>query len=73
MEKQLKIVKKYVGDAADKISHTVSPMVATGRWLKEQYPDAVTVFIGPCIAKKDEAEQYLGIPNLGAVPFIENK
>ena len=38
----VKIVKKYVGDAADNISHTVSPMVATGRWLKEQYPDAVT-------------------------------
>ena len=50
-------VKKYVGDAADKISHTVSPMVATGRWLKEQYPDAVTVFIGPCIAKKSEAKE----------------
>jgi iron only hydrogenase large subunit-like protein len=53
----VKIVKKYVGDAADKISHTVSPMVATGRWLKEQYPDAVTVFIGPCIAKKSEAKE----------------
>ncbi|MEE3309410.1 MAG: hypothetical protein VZR57_09730, partial [Sharpea azabuensis] len=25
------------------------------------------------IHNKDEAEQYLGIPNLGAVPFIENK
>ena len=53
----VKIVKKYVGDAADKISHTVSPMVATGRLLKEQYPDAVTVFIGPCIAKKSEAKE----------------
>lgn len=52
------IVKKYVPDAADKVSHTVSPMVATGRWLKEQYPDATTVFIGPCIAKKGEAKGY---------------
>lgn len=25
------------------------------------------------IHNKDEAEQYLGIPNLGAVPFIDNK
>ena len=35
-------------------SDTVSPMVAVSRMLKCQDPDCVTVFIGPCIAKKGE-------------------
>lgn len=35
-------------------SSTVSPMVAVSRYLKSQDPDCVTVFIGPCIAKKGE-------------------
>ena len=35
-------------------SDTVSPMVAVSRYLKSQDPECVTVFIGPCIAKKGE-------------------
>ena len=35
-------------------SSTVSPMVAVSRYLKVLDPDCVTVFIGPCIAKKGE-------------------
>lgn len=35
-------------------STTVSPMVAVSRYLKALDPDCVTVFIGPCIAKKFE-------------------
>ena len=35
-------------------STTVSPMVAVNRYLKSQDPECVTVFIGPCIAKKGE-------------------
>ena len=35
-------------------SATVSPMVAVSRYLKSMDPDCVTVFIGPCIAKKGE-------------------
>ena len=37
-------------------STTVSPMVAVSRYLKSQDPDCVTVFIGPCIAKKGETQ-----------------
>ena len=29
--------------------------------IKSRYPNAKTVFIGPCVAKKDEAEYYEGI------------
>ena len=35
-------------------STTVSPMVAISRYLKSLDPDCVTVFVGPCIAKKGE-------------------
>ncbi len=41
-------------ELADKISTTVSPMCAVSRMIKAKDPDAVTVFIGPCVAKKSE-------------------
>lgn len=49
------MIKKHVPAAESKISQTVSPMVACGRYVKELNSEAVTVFIGPCIAKKAEA------------------
>ena len=48
-------IKKYFPEVADKVSHNPSPMVAVSKFLKEQDPKAVTVFIGPCTAKKREA------------------
>ena len=39
---------------AENISSTVSPMVACNRYLKATHPGCITVFIGPCIAKKGE-------------------
>lgn len=38
------------------LSSTVSPMCAISRYLKTMHPGCVTVFVGPCIAKKAEAE-----------------
>lgn len=52
------LVQKHLPDEAHKVSTTVSPMVACGRYVKSQHPDAVNVFIGPCIAKKGEARKY---------------
>ena len=37
------------------MSTVVSPMCAVSRYLKAIHPGCVTVFIGPCIAKKSEA------------------
>ena len=48
-------IKKYFPEVADKVSHNSSPMVAVSKFLKEQDPKAVTVFVGPCTAKKREA------------------
>ena len=41
----------------DKISNELTPMVATARKIKEDYPDASVVFIGPCASKKLEASR----------------
>ena len=40
---------------AENMSTTISPMVAIARYLKKDEPDAKVIFIGPCIAKKQEA------------------
>lgn len=39
------------------IPGSVSPMIACGRSIKRLHPQAVTVFIGPCVAKKAEAKE----------------
>ena len=36
---------------------TVSPMLAAARSIKIIHPEAITVFIGPCMAKKTEAHE----------------
>ncbi len=36
-------------------SEIISPMCAVSRYLKAMYPGCVTVFIGPCVAKKAES------------------
>ncbi len=40
------------------VSETHSPMVYAAKRVKEQYPDADVVFIGPCLAKRYEAESF---------------
>ncbi len=47
-------VQKFHPELKDKISHQGSPMATTGKIIKQKYPDALTVFIGPCTAKKAE-------------------
>jgi len=47
-------VEKNFPELAQYISQTPSPMVMTGRRIKEKDPRARVVFIGPCVAKKKE-------------------
>lgn len=49
------MIHRHFPQLESAISTTISPMAATSRYLKALYPDALTVFIGPCIAKKSEA------------------
>lgn len=49
------LIEKHFPELKGNISTTVSPMVATARFIREMDEDATIVFIGPCIAKKNEA------------------
>ena len=51
------LIEKYYPDCANLMAPVVSPMIAHGRYIKKIYgSDAKVVFLGPCIAKKQEAE-----------------
>ena len=47
-------VNKHVKDFKPFVSHTKTPMAYTAELAKENHSDSITVFIGPCIAKKYE-------------------
>ena len=50
------LIEKYYPDCAALMAPVVSPMIAHGRYIKKIYgPDVKVVFLGPCIAKKQEA------------------
>ncbi len=55
------LVQKYFPHLLPFLADTMSPMQAHCVDIKKRYPNAKTVFIGPCVAKKDEAEHYSGI------------
>ncbi len=55
------LVQKYFPNELRFLADVMSPMQAHCLDIKKRHPDAKTVFIGPCVAKKDEAEYYGGI------------
>lgn len=50
------LIQKYYPDLIDRLAHVLTPMQAHAAALKEQDKAVFTVFIGPCIAKKQEAD-----------------
>ena len=55
------LIQKYFPAELPLLADVLSPMQAHCASLKKRHPEAKTVFIGPCVAKKDEAEHYAGI------------
>ncbi|MFA9379517.1 MAG: [Fe-Fe] hydrogenase large subunit C-terminal domain-containing protein [Acetanaerobacterium sp.] len=51
------LIQKHHPDALKYLADVVSPMQAHCMDIKRRFPTAKTVFIGPCISKKDEAER----------------
>lgn len=50
------LIEKYYPELISMMAPVVSPMIAHGRLIRSVYPDHVrVVFLGPCIAKKEEA------------------
>ena len=55
------LIQKYFPSSIKYLANIVSPMQAHCLDIKSRYPNAKTVFIGPCLSKKDEAERYNGV------------
>jgi ferredoxin hydrogenase large subunit len=53
----VEMIEKHFPKLEPQISHTASPMTMTVRYLKEQNPDCMVVFFGPCVAKKLEIQK----------------
>ena len=56
----VRLVQKYYPDLVPCLAPVISPMEAHARYIKEEDPEAFVVFIGPCISKKAEAEDFPG-------------
>lgn len=63
------LVQKHYPAALKYLAHVLSPMQAHCVDMKKRFAGAKTVFIGPCISKKAEAESYPG--NVDAVLTFE--
>ena len=63
----ISMIRKIYKELMPHVPGSVSPMIASGRVIKMLHPDAVTIFIGPCLAKKSEAKD----PELaGAIDYV---
>lgn len=51
------MIQKYYPEALPLLAPVLSPMQAHCKRIKEQDPEAKTVFIGPCISKKAECDE----------------
>ena len=55
------LIQKYFPKQLPYLADILSPMQAHCKDIKRRHPGAKTVFIGPCVAKKDEAAYYEGL------------
>lgn len=55
------LIQKYFPAQLPYLADVLSPMQAHCKDIKKRIPNAKTVFIGPCVAKKDEAQYYEGL------------
>lgn len=55
------LIQKYFPAELPYLASVLSPMQAHCKDIKRRIPEAKTVFVGPCVAKKDEAQYYEGI------------
>jgi iron only hydrogenase large subunit-like protein len=51
----VKLVEKHLPEMENYVSKAHSPMHYTAEVIKKQHPDCITVFLGPCVAKRYES------------------
>ena len=64
-------IKSEFPDLLPFVSHNLSPMATLAKYIKETHKDAKVVFIGPCTAKKAEAQLDEVKPYVDAVLTFE--
>lgn len=64
-------IKKTFPAMVPHISHNLSPMAALAKWIKSREPNCKIIFIGPCTAKKAEAQLETVKPYVDAVITFE--
>ncbi|MBQ8397246.1 MAG: 4Fe-4S dicluster domain-containing protein [Clostridia bacterium] len=64
-------IKSAFPDLLPYVSHNLSPMATLAKYIKETHKDAKVVFIGPCTAKKAEAQLDTVKPYVDAVLTFE--
>ena len=64
-------IKQTFPQLAPYISHNLSPMAMIAKYIKETTPNAKTIFIGPCTAKKMEIKLDTVSPYVDAVLTFE--
>ena len=64
-------IKSAFPNLVDRISHNMSPMGVLAKYIKETTPGSKVVFIGPCTAKKAEAQLESVKPYVDAVLTFE--
>ncbi len=65
------LIQKHHPSLIPYLSNTPSPMHLHAEMLKERYPDALKVFIGPCLSKKYEAQMTKSMD--AVISFVELK
>ncbi|NPD47018.1 [Fe-Fe] hydrogenase large subunit C-terminal domain-containing protein [Lentimicrobium sp. S6] len=65
------LIQKYYPEHIDKVVPIMSPMLAHAAYLRSLQTEPIKiVFIGPCIAKKNEAEEHEGLVDV-SITFQE--
>ena len=54
----IECVERHIPEIKPYVSSTPTPMAFADRRAKKDHPDALTVFIGPCMAKRTEAHKH---------------
>ena len=67
----VRYIKTAFPQLVEKISHNMSPMAVLAKYIKETTPNAKVIFIGPCTAKKAEAQQESVKPYVDTVLTFE--
>ncbi len=60
----VRTVEKHIPEIAPYVSNTGSPMYYIAEIVKKELPDYLSVFVGPCLAKRLEAERNPNVDNV---------